>query len=1044
MMKKCYLISILVFLISLKAEAQEQKKTVQELLRQAEMESRGSRVRMSEKAETSLPGVNFGFQPSVRDVRAVKPPKSSTIIRHEKDSNRLEYARLLDEQIRQLFGLVEKHKSSKLRGEMWLRLAELYVEKANLIDTIQQDRYDAEVKKFEAGETRKKPVLDLREARDLNRRAIQLYEWFLRDFPDDPKRGQALFFLGYNNFELGQNKKAEEYFQQLLKEVPRSPFVPEARFALAEYYFENEKWRDAYDHYSYLIKTPQHPLHAMSLYKGAWAMYRIGEGERALKHIETLIRSGASDGSVLAGRKTVNRVKLEQEALSDLVLFYGNARGPEGAAEYFASLTRSKPEPYLEKLAYFYSERGDRDSAEIVFKNLIASAPTAPKAFEYQYQIVLNLFYAKNSNKFKQELLTWVKDYGPESAWYQANAGNSELVSRSEQLREKTLRNFVLQQHQTAQNSRVQSAQNLAKQGYEIYFSTFKNTPHLIEMRFFFAELLYDMKLFDQAAEQYRWVVENGQGNPYQSRAATNIILALEKGLPKDSELAEKASASLAPVPLDSRVERFIQSARWYLEKFPSSEKAPDVKFRLGRLYYQNNYFTEAEEIFKDIVRRHPRTKLAEYSANLLLDIYNLRKDYIGLEKTGSELLKLPSIAESQTGSEIRTVLEKASFKQAQDLEARKDYEGSARQFEAFAQQNPRSELAVTAWFNAAVNWERLNRPSEAISAHSQVVKAAGAKDQELRAKSARLLAKIHQDAGQLRLAAEHYILAAEISPKDPLSANMIYNAAVIYESLGDNTKAIQAYEKFLEKNPPKKERAEVYWALSYLQEREGRYAKSLELLKEYLNSGASEATKTQSAELKLWRDALRRKDKREADTYRGRILAKGKKGKAAAEVYLYSAREKLEELKSIRYPRDSAKLQAAIRDKDAAFARLKNEITSVIQADSPEEIVSALNLFGEAFRHMGDSFRTAPAPSELKGADLEVYRKKVEEELARPQYEKAKESFRSAIDKALEFEVYSEDYHAARKSLESLGEKRIYHGGEIPYDVRYILWMSE
>ena len=64
------------------------------------------------------------------------------------------------------------------------------------------------------------------------------------------------------------------------------------------------------------------------------------------------------------------------------------------------------------------------------------------------------------------------------------------------------------------------------------------------------------------------------------------------------------------------------------MQKYPKSDKAAEIKFRTGRLYYLTNNFEPAEKQFKEIVQQHPNTKFSEYSANLLLDIYNLKKDY--------------------------------------------------------------------------------------------------------------------------------------------------------------------------------------------------------------------------------------------------------------------------------------------------------------------------------------------------------------------------------------------------------------------------------
>jgi tetratricopeptide (TPR) repeat protein len=94
--------------------------------------------------------------------------------------------------------------------------------------------------------------------REYNRKAIKLYEWFEKDFPRDPKIEPGHFFLGYNYFELGENKKGAAYYARLNRDFPNSPFVGESHFALGEYYFENTDGVTPIKEYSspYEVKGP--------------------------------------------------------------------------------------------------------------------------------------------------------------------------------------------------------------------------------------------------------------------------------------------------------------------------------------------------------------------------------------------------------------------------------------------------------------------------------------------------------------------------------------------------------------------------------------------------------------------------------------------------------------------------------------------------------------------------------------------------------------------------------------------------------------------
>lgn len=67
------------------------------------------------------------------------------------------------------------------------------------------------------------------------------------------------------------------------------------------------------------------------------------------------------------------------------------------------------------------------------------------------------------------------------------------------------------------------------------------------------------------------------------------------------------------------------------------------------------------------------------------------RKEYVGLEKTGVELLAVQRMYASRRPVLIFIgVIEKASFKRGQDLEIEKKYAESAQTFEVFAKTNPK------------------------------------------------------------------------------------------------------------------------------------------------------------------------------------------------------------------------------------------------------------------------------------------------------------------------------------------------------------------
>ena len=154
------------------------------------------------------------------------------------------------------------------------------------------------------------------------------------------------------------------------------------------------------------------------------------------------------------------------------------------------------------------------------------------------------------------------------------------------------------------------SAQKTAKSGYELYFATFKEGAKLDEMHFFFAELLFDMGEFDAAAEHYGWVIDNAPKSPYLEKSTLNMVLAAEKGLPKEDELKKNVGESLDPKPFSAKVATFEKAANRYMGAFPKGENVPAMKYKLGALYYYHNQFDKALESFRGDHQAIPKVEL--------------------------------------------------------------------------------------------------------------------------------------------------------------------------------------------------------------------------------------------------------------------------------------------------------------------------------------------------------------------------------------------------------------------------------------------------
>jgi len=964
-----------------------------------------------------------------RDTRLVKPPRSKDF--YGEQGKEAEYERLLDEEIKKLFQLTQQYKRSRSRGEIWLRLGEAYVEKAQLIEFREQAEFERKMADFMAKKTRVKPKANLKLVREYNRKAIQLYEWFLRDFPKDRKIDQALFFLGYSHFESGDVKKGEQYYQRLVREFPNSAFVTESHFALGEFYFENDQWQKALDNYTRVIQQKKVRLNTFAMYKAAWCLYRLNRTKSALKMLERVVSASRADQSgsnPTEGRRSVNRVRLAAEALRDYVPFYAESGDFRDARREFSRLAQDESLTFkmLERLAYIYADAGNRMAANAVFKDLIGQNPTGERASDYQYQVIL-AFATADQRRFREELVVWLENFGPESAWAKANSKNQKLVEDVAKLQELTLRNHVLQLHQTAQNSKAQFSQQQANSGYQLYMKYFSEGANAAEMLFFQAELLFDMNRFQDAARVYLRSAERDAKGKYAEEAITNAVLAYEKDLPTPQQIEEKRGKSIEKMPLDAEVVRFERAAQRYFETFPKGKQTIDIKRRLGVLYYSYNHFDRAMELFEDVIKSDPKSQNAEIAGNLLLDIYKLRGDIVGLAERGNQLISDPRIANTKFGAEVKTILLNANFVRAQKLSESGDNLASAKEFERFANDFKTSELSLAARYNAAVNFEKAGDVQSALKLHGMVLLAPAndEKSKKLQVDSRNASARLYQQTGQLDLAAKQYELYAQSNPKDQKAINAYFNAAVIWDGLRVDEAAIRNYRAYFS-NSTRADRVESLFFEAEVERRRGGLSRAIALYEQYLSSGGKnglhliqshyhvatlsrrlgQATKSKEALLKTV--AVYQSQKKQGQDFGVEY---------AAEARFLLAQATLEDLKKIRFTSsDKQQAQAAAQIKSLR-ERYIAEMKEVIRFDYGPMIVAALASSGQMFDHIAETFSKIPVPAGFTPEDGAKYKELIDQEIESVRKE-AKTSYKAAWDKAIEFEAYGEWSKLAARGL--------------------------
>jgi DNA-binding SARP family transcriptional activator len=336
-----------------------------------------------------------------------------------------------------------------------------------------------------------------------------------------------------------------------------------------------------------------------------------------------------------------------------------------------------------------------------------------------------------------------------------------------------------------------------------------------------------------------------------------------------------------------------------------------------------------------------------------------------------------------------------------------------------------------------------------AIGAYKSVLAANNPEAEKLKPKVRRFLAKQYQDSAQFEEAARLYKQLAQEAPKDPLSANMMYNAAALYEALGRNDEAIRAYTEFTKMNKKHSDNMEAIYSMAQIHRKAGQKGAAIARYTEYVEQGGRDQEKMVESAYwvsQLYQGSANRKEWTGKTLAIQKRFAPNKKGPGAtyaAKLKLADAMETYRELKGINFPANPAKQKAAADRKIGLLTKLSSELVDVIKYDSAEEIVSALSVLGDANLNMAQAIINAPLPAGLNAEETKQYKAGVEK-FAEPFNAKAKETYTATVTRGWELEVYNDGYRSAYEFMNKLDPKTYYNGGEVGSDLRLVNWMGQ
>ena len=759
---------------------------------------------------------------------------STDTLRREKES-RMRSQNLNVEQ--KLIRLIQNTPDTDRKKPLYLdRLASFYWK---LAGDAQNDSYVAEEKCFEKSAKSSDDVdrcadmriADLRKAEEIREKAIGVYKYIVTSFPEFEELDRILFALGFNFQQKQQNEEAKTIYTELIQRFPESKMLSDALFNLADIYFASGDVNGAAQLYNHVINNyPKSAVYPYAVYKVGWCYYNTTDYQGALNQFIKVIDL---QNALSKKQKQKNRLSLKKEAQRDLVRVYVNIERAT-ATGGLKLLTTYAPERYdelAERLADLYSGTGQFGKSTTVLRKLIAKNPKSYRVVGYQIRISENISNTHSPEEairsLKRLVTLWksVKD---------AADADPKRVQEDHKGIERQLNAMARQYHNQALETKSVADFNTALELYETYVEAFPQEPNSYEMGFYYAELLFRLEKWENAAGAYERVLTKDPQGEFTKDAAHGALLAY-KSLLKDEldqasvnqlnksdeelraaeekkkkekkkkrgkkrgkkEKEEPKKPRFPKEEIPKAYNQYLEASALYRKYVQESEYLVDIKYEEARVYYTFNHFDKAIPLFKEIAENNPQHRVAVFAANLLLECFNRIGDFDSLQSEVSTFVGLyPSSRDAEFAQRLKTLNSELDFKKCSLIENQGESIRAARCFMKYASQFSDSALADKAYFNAALNYDREKQMEKAIQ--SRVALINNVPNSDLRPKAFYQIARNLQALAIYSQASKAYETFAENYPRREETTEALRLAAQFRLGLGELDQATNNLKKYI------------------------------------------------------------------------------------------------------------------------------------------------------------------------------------------------------------------------------------------------------
>ncbi|MBI4651957.1 tetratricopeptide repeat protein [Candidatus Desantisbacteria bacterium] len=562
-------------------------------------------------------------------------------------------------------------------------------------------------------------------------------------------------------------------FSKFVSSYPDNNLVPTAKYYLAECYFHADKFDSALLNYQNVLeKNPEIDIADNLQYSIAWSYYKKNEIDNARKNFAILIEKYpksqySPDSYYRLGEISYNKGDL-QEAIDKFTKFTELVPNSPNASDAYYWIGWS-----------YYQLKNCTKTIE-TFEKLKTNYPKNRYMRDIEY-LMAECYYKENkleeSKKYYNKVLESKADttYVPDSLFglvyvYQKQNDENRVIELLQEL----VRRFPASKY---------AADSYLKLG-DYYYKNQKYEQSIESLK----RITSDTALYIQSATILDSTQSTLEKPVYKNVNRTNPQVIYAQLLIADAYLNLKDTKNA------------VREYRFFLEKFPDSEKNIKVLKALAWIYIQEKDYTSAIVAYNDLLSKNP-------PSNTIDEIhYNIGEAYYSLKNYDSAIFEYERIRGGEFADD-------ALYGSAWSSLKKKDYKASIADFQDLVDKHPDSKYLAESLFRIGEIYYLLNQYDSAFYSYKKNIDKQP--KNEYSDDAFYWMGWTGLKGNDFNKAIESYTQLIEKYPGSEFVEDASFRIAFSYMSMKNYDMAIKKYQEFLAKYPQGKLVEDAIYALS-------------------------------------------------------------------------------------------------------------------------------------------------------------------------------------------------------------------------------------